>query len=79
MKAGSERDLGHHDYIISLNDRLTESVRATYQHWDSVNGVMDGGLAGGELGVCCWYGKVVFTISSHLVKVRCGSLYIRVE
>ena len=42
MKAGSERDLGH-DYIISLNDRLTESVRATLPTpWDSVNGVMDG-------------------------------------
>ena len=28
MKAGSERDLGH-DYIISLEDRLTKSVRNT--------------------------------------------------
>jgi len=51
MKAGSERDLGH-DYIISLEDRLTESVRETKPSpWDAVNSVMDGGLAGGELGV----------------------------
>ena len=40
------------DYIISLEDRLTDSVRATLTTpWDSVNGVMDGGLGGGELGV----------------------------
>ena len=51
MKAGSERDLGH-DYIISLEDRLTESVRVTQPTpWDAVTAVMDGGLAGGELGV----------------------------
>ena len=47
MKAGSERDLGH-DYIISLEDRLTESVRETKPTpWDAVTNVMDGGLAGG--------------------------------
>ena len=51
MKAGSERDLGH-DYIISLEERLTSSVRNTLPTpWDSITNVMDGGLAGGELGV----------------------------
>ena len=46
MKAGSERDLGH-DYIISLEDRLTSSVRNTLPTpWDSITNVMDGGLAG---------------------------------
>ena len=51
MKAGSERDLGH-DYIISLPDRLTDSVRNTLPTpWDAVTNVMDGGLGGGELGV----------------------------
>ena len=51
MKAGSERDLGH-DYIISLDARLNESVRETLPTpWDAVTNVMDGGLAGGELGV----------------------------
>ena len=73
MKAGSERDLGH-DYIISLNDRLTESVRATLPTpWDSVNGVMDGGLAGGELGVLvapAGIGKTwcLQSLAAHLVK-----------
>ena len=51
MKAGSERDLGH-DYIISLEERLTDSVRNTLPTpWDAVTTVMDGGLGGGELGV----------------------------
>ena len=73
MKAGSERDLGH-DYIISLNDRLTESVRETLPTpWDSVNGVMDGGLAGGELGVLvapAGIGKTwcLQSLAAHLVK-----------
>ncbi len=80
MKAGSERDLGH-DYIISLNDRLTESVRATLPTpWDSVNGVMDGGLAGGELGVLvapAGIGKTwcLQSLASHLVKQGKGLRY----
>ena len=73
MKAGSERDLGH-DYIISLEDRLTDSVRATLTTpWDSVNGVMDGGLGGGELGVLvapAGIGKTwcLQSLGAHLVK-----------
>ena len=73
MKAGSERDLGH-DYIISLEDRLTESVRATVPTpWDSVTNVMDGGLAGGELGVLvapAGIGKTwcLQALAAHLVK-----------
>ena len=74
MKAGSERDLGH-DYIISLEDRLTESVRETQPTpWDAVTGVMDGGLAGGELGVLvapAGIGKTwcLQALAAHLVKV----------
>ena len=74
MKAGSERDLGH-DYIISLEDRLTESVRETVPTpWDSVTNVMDGGLAGGELGVLvapAGIGKTwcLQALAAHLVKV----------
>ncbi len=73
MKAGSERDLGH-DYIISLEDRLTESVRATLPTpWDAVTNVMDGGLAGGELGVLvapAGIGKTwcLQSLGAHLVK-----------
>ena len=79
MKAGSERDLGH-DYIISLEDRLTDSVRATLTTpWDSVNGVMDGGLGGGELGVLvapAGIGKTwcLQSLGAHLVK--CGKTVV---
>ena len=79
MKAGSERDLGH-DYIISLEDRLTDSVRSTLTTpWDSVNGVMDGGLGGGELGVLvapAGIGKTwcLQSIGAHLVK--CGKTVV---
>ena len=73
MKAGSERDLGH-DYIISLDARLNESVRETMPTpWDAVTNVMDGGLAGGELGVLvapAGIGKswCLQSLGAHLVK-----------
>ncbi len=73
MKAGSERDLGH-DYIISLDARLNESVRETMPTpWDAVSSVMDGGLAGGELGVLvapAGIGKswCLQSLGAHLVK-----------
>jgi replicative DNA helicase len=51
MKAGNTRDLGH-DYLVSLEDRLTQSARITVKTpWDVVNEIMDGGLGVGELGV----------------------------
>ena len=51
MKAGSDRDLGH-DYIIGIEERLTQSSRFTVKTgWDPVDEVMDGGLGAGELGV----------------------------
>jgi len=51
MKAGVERDIGH-DYITGLEERLTKQTRECLPtQWDSVNDLMDGGLAGGELGV----------------------------
>ena len=74
MKAGSERDLGH-DYIISLEDRLTKSVRNTLETpWDSVTNVMDGGLGKGELGVLvapAGIGKTwcLQSVGAHLVKL----------
>ena len=73
MKAGSERDLGH-DYIISLEDRLTSSVRNTLPTpWDSITNVMDGGLSGGELGVLvapAGIGKTwcLQSLGAHLVR-----------
>ena len=51
MKAGSDRDLGH-DYIIGIEERLTQSSRVTVKTgWDPIDEVMDGGLGAGELGV----------------------------
>ena len=74
MKAGSERDLGH-DYIISLEDRLTKSVRNTLETpWDSVTNIMDVGLGAGELGVLvapAGIGKTwcLQSIGAYLVKM----------
>lgn len=51
MKAGTTRDLGH-DYIPSLETRLSESARITVKTpWDVINDITDGGLGAGELGV----------------------------
>ena len=51
MRAGVERDIGH-EYITGFEERMTEQARDTLPtKWDSVNELMDGGLAGGELGV----------------------------
>ena len=51
MKAGSDRDLGH-DYIVGIEERLTQSSRTTVKTgWDPIDEVMDGGLGAGELGV----------------------------
>jgi replicative DNA helicase len=51
MSVGMERDIGH-EYITSLEERLTDSVRTTVPTgWDIIDEVMDGGLGAGELGV----------------------------
>jgi len=51
MTAGMERDIGH-EYITGFEERMTQQARVTQPtQWDSVNDLMDGGLAGGELGV----------------------------
>ena len=51
MSVGTERDIGH-EYITSLEERLTDSVRMVVPTgWDIIDEVMDGGLGAGELGV----------------------------
>ena len=51
MKAGVERDIGH-EYNTGFEERMNQQSRNTVPtKWDSVNDLMDGGLAGGELGV----------------------------
>jgi len=51
MSVGLERDIGH-EYITSLEERLSDSVRMVVPTgWDIIDEVMDGGLGAGELGV----------------------------
>jgi len=51
MSVGTERDIGH-EYITSLEERLSDSVRMVVPTgWDIIDEVMDGGLGAGELGV----------------------------
>ena len=51
MRAGVERDIGH-EYITGFDERMTQQSRSCVPtKWDSINEIMDGGLAGGELGV----------------------------
>ena len=51
MRAGTERDIGH-DYLVSLDERLSKSARETVEcGWGEIDEIMDGGLGGGELGV----------------------------
>ena len=51
MRAGTERNLGH-DYQEDIEVRYSEMARDTVETpWDVLNDLMQGGLAGGELGV----------------------------
>jgi replicative DNA helicase len=51
LRAGSDRELGH-EYLIGLEERLNQSARDTVKTgWDTIDELMDGGLAAGELGV----------------------------
>jgi len=51
MRAGTERDIGH-DYLVSLDERLSKSARDTVEcGWGEIDEIMDGGLGKGELGV----------------------------
>ena len=51
MKAGTAKEIGH-DYIVGIEERLSKSTRDTISTgWNVLDEIMDGGLAGGELGV----------------------------
>ena len=53
MSAGTERDVGH-DYLVSLEERLSKSARETIESgWNEIDDIMDGGLGGGELRCYC--------------------------
>ena len=51
MKAGTERNIGH-EYFNMIEERYEEMARATVEtSWEVIDGLMQGGLAAGELGV----------------------------
>ena len=51
MNAGTERNIGH-EYFNMIEERYEEMARATVEtSWEVIDGLMQGGLAAGELGV----------------------------
>ena len=60
LKAGMERNIGH-DYMTDVDKRMSVMARNTVKtNWTEVDTIMDGGLAGGELGIitaCAGSGK----------------------
>jgi replicative DNA helicase len=60
MKAGMERNIGH-EYMVDIEKRMSQMARKTVKtNWTEVDNLMDGGLAGGELGIitaCAGSGK----------------------
>ena len=86
MKAGVETDIGH-EYITGLEERLSKQTRVCLPtQWDSVNDLMDGGLAGGELGVIVAPAGIGKSWTLQALGCSCSckrkdstSLYIRVK
>jgi replicative DNA helicase len=62
MKAGMERNIGH-EYMVDIEQRMSQMARKTVKtNWAEIDTLMDGGLAGGELGIitaCAGSGKCV--------------------
>ncbi len=60
LKAGMERNIGH-DYSEDVDKRMTVMARnAIKTNWEVIDGLMDGGLGPGELGIitaCAGSGK----------------------
>ncbi len=60
MKAGMERYIGH-EYMVDIEQRMSQMARKTVKtNWTEIDTLMDGGLAGGELGIitaCAGSGK----------------------
>ena len=60
MKAGMERNIGH-EYMVDIEKRMSQMARKSIKtNWTEIDNLMDGGLAGGELGIitaCAGSGK----------------------
>lgn len=51
LKSGGDKEIGH-DYMASIDERYTDSVRFTKETpWEIINELTSGGLGKGELGV----------------------------
>jgi len=62
LKAGMERNIGH-EYDVDIEKRMSMMARKTIKtNWVEVDTILDGGLAGGELGIvtaCAGSGKCI--------------------
>jgi len=84
LKAGMERNVGH-DYMVEIETRMSVMARNTLKtNWAVVDSIMDGGLAGGELGVitaCAGAGKswVLARIGAEAMKQGKNVLHVTLE
>jgi replicative DNA helicase len=84
MKAGMERNIGH-EYDVDVEKRMSMMARKTVKtNWTEVDTIMDGGLAGGEMGVitaCAGSGKswVLAKIGAEAMKQGKNVLHYTLE
>ena len=84
LKAGGDKDIGH-DYMSSIDERYTDSVRDTKETpWEILNELTDGGLGKGELAVFvapAGIGKSwgLINIGAHAIKKGMTVLHYTLE
>ncbi len=84
LKAGGDKDIGH-DYMTSIEERYTDSVRDTKETpWEVLNDLTDGGLGKGELAVFvapAGIGKSwgLINIGAHAIKKGMTVLHYTLE
>jgi hypothetical protein len=84
LKAGGDKDIGH-DYMSSIDERYTDSVRDTKETpWEVLNELTDGGLGKGELAVFvapAGIGKSwgLINIGAHAIKKGMTVLHYTLE
>lgn len=84
MKAGADEEIGH-DYLSSMEERYSESVRYPLETpWEVINDLTSGGLGKGELGVMvapAGIGKswALMNVGAHAVKEGYTVLHYTLE
>lgn len=84
LKAGMERNNGH-EYLVDIEKRMSQMCRKTISTgWQIIDSAMDGGLAGGELGVitaCAGSGKswILTRIGAEAIMAGYKVLHITLE